>query len=107
MARHRRHIGLVAGLVLALIVAALWTWHRALPAYRPARLAGEQFGVDVSNHQGEIDWRPVAADDMSFAYIKATEGGDFIDDRFRPNWDGAAAAGLDRGAYHFFTLCRP
>lgn len=40
------------------------------------------------------------------AYIKATEGGDFTDARFEDNWREAGAAGLDRGAYHFFTLCR-
>jgi lysozyme len=49
----------------------------------------------------------VADDDIDFAYIKATEGGDFVDERFEQNWEGAGASGLDRGAYHFFTLCRP
>lgn len=63
-------------------------------------------GVDVSHHQGAIDWRTLAADDIAFAYIKATEGADHIDARFAFNWREAAAAGLYRGAYHFFTLCR-
>ena len=48
----------------------------------------------------------VAADGVDFAYIKATEGGDFHDTRFAKNWTGAGAAGTVRGAYHFFTLCR-
>lgn len=64
-------------------------------------------GVDVSWHQGPIDWRALAADDVAFAYIKATEGGDYVDPRFAFNWDEAGKAGLYRGAYHFFTLCRP
>ena len=64
-------------------------------------------GVDVSWHQGPIDWRSLAADDVAFAYIKATEGGDHVDERFAFNWREAAAAGLYRGAYHFFTLCQP
>ncbi|MGH2660380.1 MAG: GH25 family lysozyme, partial [Actinomycetota bacterium] len=46
-------------------------------------------------------------DGITFAYVKATEGGDFIDERFDRNWRGASEAGLDRGAYHFFTLCTP
>jgi lysozyme len=50
-------------------------------------------------------WERVADDDIQFAYIKATEGGDFTDARFVANWEAAAAACLDRGAYHFFTLC--
>lgn len=64
-------------------------------------------GVDVSWHQGAIDWRTLADDDVAFAYIKATEGGDHIDPRFAVNWEQAGAAGLYRGAYHFFTLCQP
>jgi lysozyme len=59
----------------------------------------------VSHHQGPIDWDRVARDDVSFAYIKATEGTDFVDSRFLDNWNDARAAGLDHGAYHFFTLC--
>jgi lysozyme len=63
-------------------------------------------GVDVSWHQGPIDWRALAAGDVRFAYIKATEGGDHVDQRFAVNWSEAGEAGLMRGAYHFFTLCR-
>jgi lysozyme len=70
-------------------------------------VAGERYGVDVSSHQGEVDWERVAGDGIAFTYIKATEGADFVDERFRRNWEGAAAVGLDRGAYHFLTLCRP
>ena len=64
-------------------------------------------GIDVSPHQGEIDWRRVAADDVAFAIIKATEGGDHVDDAFAKNLREARAAGLAVGAYHFFTFCRP
>jgi lysozyme len=64
-------------------------------------------GVDVSRHQGAIDWRALAHDNVTFAYIKASEGGDHVDERFAANWEGAGAAGLHRGAYHFFTLCQP
>jgi len=64
-------------------------------------------GVDVSWHQGPIDWRALAADNVAFAYIKATEGGDHVDPRFARNWEDARTAGVRRGAYHFFTLCRP
>jgi lysozyme len=71
-----------------------------------ARLWYDVIGVDVSNHQGEIDWPTLARTDISFAYIKATEGGDFRDRRFQTNWEAARQAGLLRGAYHFFTQCR-
>lgn len=93
--------------IVALAVLGYWGWYRWLPNHRPALQDGERYGVDVSNHQGEIDWVLVAADDMEFAYIKATEGGDFVDKSFERNWHGAGDVGLDRGAYHFFTFCRP
>ena len=63
-------------------------------------------GVDVSRHQGDIDWHALAGTDIRFAYIKATEGGDYVDPLFAQHWRGAGEAGLRRGAYHFFTLCR-
>ena len=85
-------------------VAAM-AWYVWLPSYRPGLRAGESYGVDVSHHQGGIDWRRVAADDITFAYIKATEGGGFVDPQFATNWAAAKEAGLRRGAYHFFTLC--
>jgi lysozyme len=78
-----------------------------LSVYRPGLAPGETYGIDVSHHQGDIDWPRVARDDIDFAYIKATEGGDFVDDRFASNWRAAGEAGLRRGAYHFFTLCTP
>ncbi|WP_114945210.1 GH25 family lysozyme [Microvirga calopogonii] len=75
--------------------------------YEPDRTAYPMRGIDVSHHQKEIDWRKVARDDVSFAFIKATEGGDHRDTRFAVNWKEAQAAGLKVGAYHFFTFCRP
>ncbi len=103
----RRWLWVLVAAIAVLLVGAVigrWIW---FPHYRPALGAGDRYGVDVSNHQGEIDWHAVAGDDIGFAYIKATEGGDFVDNRFAKNWAGAGEAGLDRGAYHFFTLCRP
>lgn len=63
-------------------------------------------GIDVSHHQGAIDWHAVAADDVSFVYVKVSEGGDYRDPRYRQNLAGADAAGIPAGAYHYFTFCR-
>jgi lysozyme len=99
-------IGLVVGAVVAAAGSyALNVW---LPDYRPRLGPGEVYGIDVSHHQrGGIDWERVAGDDITFAYIKATEGGDHVDREFLRNWIAADQAGLRRGAYHFFTLCTP
>ena len=64
-------------------------------------------GIDVSKFQGSIDWPEARRNGVSFAFIKATEGGDRVDDLFQDHWNGAARAGVPRGAYHFFYHCRP
>lgn len=64
-------------------------------------------GIDVSKYQGEVDWNAVAASGVKFAYIKATEGGDHLDERFQANWQASKLAGVPRGAYHFVYWCRP
>jgi lysozyme len=64
-------------------------------------------GIDVSHHNGTIDWRAVADDGVKFAYIKATEGKDFQDDRFITNCRDATTAGVVCGAYHYFRLGPP
>ncbi|MCW3845900.1 GH25 family lysozyme [Sphingomonas sp. LB-2] len=62
----------------------------------------------MSHHQGVIDWTAVARQrQVDFAYIKASEGGTSRDPMFEVNWKGAGAAGIARGAYHYFSLCTP
>lgn len=76
-----------------------WRGHRMPKAY-------DVHGVDVSRWQGTIDWYRVANSGVSFAFIKATEGGDVADPMFDENWRRAREAGLPRGAYHFYYFCR-
>lgn len=63
-------------------------------------------GIDVSKYQGNVDWQAVSGSGVRFAWIKATEGGDYLDDKFRQNWELSRAAGVVRGAYHFMYWCR-
>lgn len=58
-------------------------------------------GIDVSHWQGTIDWTRVAASGKRFAFIKASEDTDFIDNRYATNRAQAKGAGLFVGAYHF------
>lgn len=64
-------------------------------------------GVDVSHYQGTIDWPVLAAQDLDFAYIKATEGSSHTDEKFAENWEAAKDTGLRIGAYHFFSFDSP
>ncbi|MCP4433893.1 MAG: lysozyme M1 (1,4-beta-N-acetylmuramidase) [Actinomycetia bacterium] len=95
----------VGAIVVVLVGAAALGWFVWAPSWRPTLEAGEVYGVDVSHHQGVVNWQDVHSDGIQFAYLKATEGGDHVDGSFEANWEGATAAGLDVGAYHFFTLC--
>lgn len=62
-------------------------------------------GIDISTFQGTIDWGAVAqSQQIGFAYVKATEGGSFVDDQFARNWKTSALRGVPRGAYHFFRF---
>lgn len=59
-------------------------------------------GIDVSNHQGKIDWNKVATDSsIKFVYIKATEGATFVDKRYNENIQGARNAHFLVGSYHY------
>lgn len=64
-------------------------------------------GIDVARFQDSIDWAVARASGVTFAFIKATEGGDRVDPMFDDHWRGAGRAGVRRGAYHFFYHCRP
>ena len=61
-------------------------------------------GVDVSEYQGEIDWEKLSNQNIDFAYIKATEGSSYTDERFQYNYQNAITTNLKIGAYHFFSF---
>ncbi len=100
---------IVGSVTLAAACATLILYRSEMAPFRPPSL--EDFpiqGIDVSHHQGDIDWPRLAAlPNVRFAIMKATEGGDFRDKKFAENWRRAGEAGIVRGAYHFFTFCRP
>ncbi len=69
--------------------------------------SGGYDGIDVSKHQGKIDWQAVSEDgNIQFVYIKATEGSTLSDKRYATNIREARKAGLKVGSYHFFTTRR-
>lgn len=96
-------------LVLAALVGGAFWWLTRTEAgdWHPSTLLYPRQGIDVSHYQGEIRWSRLPNAGVDFAYIKATEGGDYVDPTFATNWIGAKAAGIERGAYHFYSLCRP
>lgn len=79
-------------------------------------------GIDISHYQGNVFWETIGENtNMAYVYIKATEGGDRIDNKYERNIDLAHRYGLKVGSYHFYrprisqqvqlnnfmTQCRP
>jgi lysozyme len=91
--------------VILVIFGGLLAYRQGLwiPNY-PSKSTYPVRGIDVSHHQGTIQWHRVKKSQVDFVYIKATEGGDKQDPKFKENWQGSTNAGIRHGAYHFFTL---
>lgn len=64
-------------------------------------------GVDVSHYQGDINWSDFEKQNISFAFIKATEGSGHIDESAAYNLETAAETDIKISAYHFFSFDSP
>ncbi len=111
MLPRRRITPWAVALLLAAATAAggaWWYFRPGGPAVTPSR---EQFpvrGIDISAHNGTVDFERLATvDSLDFVIIKATEGTAFKDAAFDDNWRRATEAGLHVGAYHFFRFDSP
>jgi len=60
-------------------------------------------GIDISHHNGIIDFEGVKSEGIEVVYIKATEGTTYIDDNMLTNYNGALNAGFKTGFYHFLV----
>ncbi|NUT50734.1 MAG: lysozyme [Saccharothrix sp.] len=58
-------------------------------------------GIDVSSHQGDVDWPHWWAEGKRFAYVKATEGTGYRNPKYDQQYHGSRQVGMVRGAYHF------
>lgn len=104
----RRYIFWALGVCVALGAAAFggwWYWNRyCSPQITPSEQEYPLRGIDLSAHNGEIDFSRLQPDKVDFAYIKATEGTDFADRQFLDNYRGLRKLGIPVGAYHFFRF---
>lgn len=82
-------------------------WEQAIPQLSLDEVFGSErraLGIDVSHHQGDIDWDQVAGSRVSFVILKATEGRTFKDTRFQAYREGINRTELLMGAYHYCHL---
>jgi len=71
------------------------------PSPTPTAAPSYLDGIDVSYHQGAIDWGQVASSGKRFAFVRATAGSLTADSAYASNRSGTLAAGLAVGSYHF------
>lgn len=73
----------------------------------------EIHGIDISHHQGKINWQQLKDEGVidkfpvRFIMIKATEGATRVDENFIDNFYQAREYGFTRGAYHFYSVHSP
>jgi GH25 family lysozyme M1 (1,4-beta-N-acetylmuramidase) len=91
----RRTLSAVRHSLRAVVVATT-----ALSALAASALAYGD-GIDISHWQGTVNWTKVRSDDVTFAFMKATEGTNYADPTLQRNWTGAENVGIYRAAYHF------
>lgn len=72
------------------------------PPVEPPPAVDRPVGIDVSHHQGAMNWPKAKAAGAWYAFIKATQRTNWTDPRFLINWQEAKAAGLLVAPYHYF-----
>ncbi|MBQ7690848.1 MAG: hypothetical protein IJT30_06650 [Muribaculaceae bacterium] len=95
---------LPCGALIAIALFAFFTYRHFRPDVNVDRF--EVRGIDVSRHNGNIDWHKVADSGIRFVFIKATEGASFRNPILNDQCLGAREAGLKVGFYHFFRKNR-
>ena len=98
---------LLGAAALVVLMGAYVAWRYILPhSVEVDRYRYPVAGIDVSRHNGDIDFEQVRDDNYQFVMIKASEGKTYKDDAFERNYSRARDAGLKVGAYHFFRKNR-
>lgn len=88
---------LLLSFVILLVNGTIWINEPSLKRY-PIR------GIDVSHYQGDINWSTISNQNITFAFIKATEGSKSQDEYFYKNWKNISNTQILKGAYHFFSF---
>lgn len=102
--RHRTLLTIAAAVAIVAACFQGFRFFRTAEAVNPSWDKYPIRGIDISAHNGEIDFAKVRAHGYSFVIVKATEGSAFKDSRFFLNVARARQAGLRVGAYHFFRF---
>lgn len=99
-------IRIISFIVSSIILIVVWGFlflNGIIKINTPSKSEYPIRGVDVSSYQGKIDWNVLSKQDIQFAFIKATEGSNYTDEKFTFNYEQAMKTNIHIGAYHFFS----
>lgn len=102
----KRPVRPLSGLVLLGLLASCGPKPAPVEPVGNFPLAPAAEGIDLSHHNGAVDWPVLSTAGPTFVYLKATEGTGHVDPRFQENWQGALRHHWQTGAYHFYLLCQ-
>lgn len=98
----RRNVTVGALLLLVIGILRPTFEHVHLPTHNKD-LNTQASGIDVSHHQGKIDWQSVKESDrVHFAFVKVTESVNYIDPQSTTNAKALRELDIPFGNYHFF-----
>ncbi|WP_103867101.1 glycoside hydrolase family 25 protein [Aquimarina sp. I32.4] len=95
----------IATFVISLMILSCKTEKKGVCNLESQKLekASSILGVDISHFQNNINWNDIKSDSINFVYIKATEGTDYQDPKFKKNRASAKSNCIYRGLYHFYV----
>lgn len=95
--------------IFLLIILFIFSIHQAAAKNEPSTdvqcedTCDHVHGIDLSHYQGSVFWDAIGENSkMAYVYLKATEGGNKIDEKYEENIEMAHRYGLKVGSYHFF-----
>ena len=101
--RKRICISLISTVIVLAASLAIMVYNGIILLNNPSENKFPVRGIDVSEYQGEIDWKTLANQHIDFAFIKATEGSGYTDSCFEYNFSEVQKTSLEFSAYHFFS----
>lgn len=97
----------ISSFLIAIVGITAFLIYRNYTNSEPQKFESKKYyvkGIDISHHQPILNWHMVMEQDISFAYIKATEGNNHLDRNYTYNYEQAREAQIRIGSYHFFTF---
>lgn len=104
----KKRIRTMSKRLMALFLAVMTVWSlQSVTAFAVTANGAIAKGVDVSKHNGAINWGQVAASGIKFTFIKVGSTNSGIDPYFASNITNAQAAGLKTGVYIYSYATTP